>query len=185
MIQETYLLLDTKEQLRLAWQSEGYVQVDHLLSVEDYIRLAKCAWGKGKQVERPARYSYGLVSSVPLVSAFSGSVLSGWLGSIMGGKVRIKDVSIRHFGHGDYTLLHDAVYTAGVAQFFFIFSGMWDPAWGGGLTVHRDKASPLQVGLKGNRFFLVRSRDEWKPFVQYINHLAGKETFVLVQGTIS
>jgi hypothetical protein len=185
MLQETYLLPDTKEQLRLAWQSDGFVQIDHLLSVEDYIRLAKCAWGKGKQVERPDQYSYSLVPSAPLHTAFSGSVMSGWLGSLLGGKVRVKDISVRHFRHGDYTLLHDTQRSVGVAQFFFIFSGMWDPAWGGGLTVHRDQASPLQVSLKGNRFFLVRSRAEWKPFVHYVNHLAGKETFVIVQGTVS
>ncbi|MBM3230526.1 hypothetical protein FJZ22_02630 [Candidatus Pacearchaeota archaeon] len=185
MFSEIYLLPDTKEQLCLAWQSEGYVQIDHLLSVDEYIRLAKSAWGKGKQVERADCYSYELVTAPALHKAFGEELMKHWLGSILGGKIRTIKLSLRHFGKGDYTLLHDAQKSEGVARFFFIFSGTWDASWGGTLHVRREKAQTLEVGIKGNRFFLVRSREEWRSFIQYVNHLAGKETFVIVEGTVS
>jgi hypothetical protein len=185
MFAEQYLLPDMKEQIRLAWQGEGYIQLDHVLDVQTYLKLGKLAWGKGKQVERADRFSYGLVSPSALHKAFSTEPFTSWVGSLLGGNVKKSDVKVMQYGWKDFTLLHDSDNMEGVATFFFIFAGIWDPSWGGTLHLHREKHPALEVGLKGNRLFLVRSRDDWRPFIQYVNHLAGKETFVIVQGTVS
>lgn len=56
---------------------------------------------------------------------------------------------------------------------------------GGTLTIQREKAPALFFPLESNTFSLISFEKGMHPFVQYINHLAGKESFLLVEGIVS
>jgi hypothetical protein len=184
MVSEAYCAPDVVKALGKAFRVDGFVQLDCFLPDETYLRLAKHAWGKGTRSILADQHSYSLVSPASFQNVFGWKEMHEWLGNVLGIRARKISLSVRQFSHRDFTLVHD-VQEHGVAQFFFIFSGRWDAEWGGTLTVNRGEVPALEVGLKGNRLFVMRSCAEWLPFVQYVNHLAGKERFVIVQGTIS
>lgn len=184
MVADMYRVPQTIKALSNALRTDGFVQLDHFVPDEQYLELANYAWGNGKQVLRADQHSYAEVSPALFQQVFSSTEMKEWLGHIVGNKVQKVSLSVRQFSHRDFTLVHD-VQEGGKAGFFFIFAGMWDVAWGGTLTVNRGALPALEVGLKGNRLFLMRSRAGWHPFVQYVNHLAGKERFVIVQGIVS
>lgn len=186
MLNESYLARDVKEELIAAFEEQGFVRLAHFLELEVLMPLAQQLWrGKGKQVSQPNLHSF---LAIPVSSrakrVLGGPLMKGFLGSVLGRKVRKIQLSVRRFGPGDFTLLHDSRKVRGV-HFYYILSGKWDPAWGGTLTVQRARAHPLFFPIEGNTLSLLSCENGMHPFVQYVNHLAGKESFILIEGIVS
>lgn len=186
MLTESYLAADVKEELVEAFMEQGFVRLTHFLELEAVVPLAHGLWhAKGKQYFQANLHSFLQIPvSTHLRTVFTGPLMKGFLGSVLGRKVRNIQLSVRRFGPGDFTLIHDSRNTRGVC-FYYLLSGTWNSLWGGTLTIQREKAPALFFPLESNTFSLISFEKGMHPFVQYINHLAGKESFLLVEGIVS
>ena len=100
---------------------------------------------------------------------------------ICGKKYRKCSVWINEFQHKDYTLLEAFGQDREGDEFFVIFSDSWDDLFGGQIIYKTDDDSFI-FSINGNSFVLINKKKDMARFLKYINHLAGKKRFYVVDG---
>ena len=169
------VFVQSMKEIAEAFGKERVVKLQDFFEKEVYEHLFK-EMQKGKKVWVPDMHRYELLSV--RLSAFDASFRK-WLEGVLGKKVKDWEISVRRFGAGDYTVVHDSVIEGGI-RFFLFVSGEWDSAFGGSVVLRGER--PVIFPVEGNCFVLIDSEE--RGFVQYVNHHVGKEKFVLVEGIV-
>ncbi|MEK6889204.1 MAG: hypothetical protein AABW80_03805 [Nanoarchaeota archaeon] len=104
-------------------------------------------------------------------------------GAVVGRKIKKGEIKVKRFKHRDYTLLHDSDdVKPGIVFFFFICSG-WNGEYGGE-KVYLGGKQPLICMPEPNTFYLLKKQEGVREFVRYVNNLAGKNAFIIVEGKL-
>lgn len=140
---------------------------------------------KGKEVFVPHQFSYTLLDIPAMKTFFSSSSFIDFLRNVTGKKISKVNLEISQFAHGNFTLLHDDLNTKSRTEFFIFFGDAWNPEFGGTLCYTQADGSPLIFEPKPNSFGILSLPNEWMSFVRYVNHFAGKKSFILVRGSLS
>lgn len=136
----------------------------------------------GEKTRVADRYSYTPLRIEILEKLLSSREFLKLMQMISGKKIKKSIVSVRRFGHGDFTLIHDSERNGARLEFRFLLMERWHTLNGGHIVYTSMKREPLLMPLQGNGLLLIDKPTDMHSFVQYINHKAGKENFVLATG---
>lgn len=184
MINQAYLTNAVIKQMKEAFASQGVLKLNDFFDNPFYLNFSQKLWkAESEHTEIPDKYSYNKINNGILRGLFSDESFFELLNKILGKKAKKVEINIRKFGHKNYTLLHDEEIIDRDTEFFFIISGKWEANWGGNKVYSSGEGEALVFLPEGNVFCLINSRNR-QSFVKYINHHAGKESFILIEGKI-
>lgn len=140
---------------------------------------------QGTSLSEPDRLSYTHLDLPQAVRGFFASpAFFDFVTSATGIKVRDVKLETRRFGHRDFTLLHDEQESN--SRFIFLYmvaSPAWKMSWGGSpIFSFGDERKPLVFEPRGNTFILFNVPRGMREFVKYVNHFAGKEKLIYLEG---
>ena len=184
----TYAGKDVSAELTSAFRKKGVLRLDQFLAGEDYLRFAQQLWNlKGTLTHRPDQYSYIALSSALAQQLFASSTFKTFLSSVVGKKITRIAHSTQIFGWKNYTLVHDDHAGTERLAFFFCIAGTWDTSWGGTVTylTGNGEGQSLLFPPQGNCLCIVQQRKDMHSFIKYVNHRAGKERFIIIEGVFS
>ena len=175
-----------QEQMRAHYRAGGnLIYLPDFFTSEAYAVLSRDLQKVKGSHERVAdRFSYTPLHFKALWRFFSSREFALWIQTLTGAKVNKVTITIRRYGHRDYRLLHDGEQTGARLEFCFLFLKRWDAHWGGHLSYVDEERKPRLLPLQGNGLLLIDKPRTTGSFVQYINHHAGNNVFVLVEGSI-
>lgn len=188
MINKNYLQEEIIVQIKEAFSENEFVRLEGFLDEDEYNDLnEKINRGNGKLAKIPDRYSYSLIDNREAESVVNSSKFKEFLFRIIGKKFGKTKLSVKRFGWKDYTLVHDDEAGKEETRFFFIIADKWDSAFGGQIVYLTENGlgNPLVFPIAGNSFCIIRKRKDMHSFVKYVNNLAGKRSFVVVEGKIN
>ena len=170
--------------MKTSYLQKGVLKLDGFLKDSVYNELIKLILDiKGEQVKIPDRCSYQEMGDLSGVGKlFSSKEFLSFVSIITGKSFSNVDLNIRKFENGDYTLLHDSDKIHNRTEFFFIFADKWNAEWGGQIVYTDLDERSFIFPVDWNCFCLINRDDELGRFVKYINHLAGKKCFILIEG---
>ncbi|MBX4211911.1 hypothetical protein KW787_00445 [Candidatus Pacearchaeota archaeon] len=180
MINPIYLNSEVKEQMKQSFRENGMIKLPNFLTRDVHNKLLediKKQEGKGEKV--PDRFSFRQYNQIKIVKDLS-KQLSELISAIIGKTVKMQ-FNIRGYGHRDYTLIHDSELSGKKIEFFYVISPPWDSAWGGN-KVYTGSDEPLVFAPEDNSFCLVDKRKDMNSFIQYINHRAGNNSYIILEG---
>ncbi|MBX4196450.1 hypothetical protein KW805_02600 [Candidatus Pacearchaeota archaeon] len=189
MINPLYTDKNICEQMKQAFQEAGMIKLPNFLMKESYDSLSRfLTKQKGVEHKIPDRYSVYrypslVVSSPSMKSIFFSDEFRSFLSSILGKKAKNFTLHVGRYGHKNYTLIHDSELAGKRIEFFYCLSPPWNPAWGGN-TVYVANENPTVFTPEDNSFCIVEKGKDMNRFLQYINHKAGKNSFILVEGSL-
>ena len=175
-------------ELTSAFRKQGVLRLEQFLAGEAYVRFAQHHWNvQGTLTNRPDQHSYVTLSPTLAHQFFTSSAFKTFLSTVAGKKITRITLSARAFGWKNYTLVHDEHASKEHFSFFFCIAGTWDASWGGTLTylTRNGEGQPLLFPLQGNCLCIVRQRKDMHSFIKYVNHRAGKERFIMIEGTFA
>lgn len=109
----------------------------------------------------------------------------GLLQETLGKKVSEMNYSLKKFGHGDFSLIHDDEVLGKRIDFFLTFiEGEWKQEWGRYNAYSKGDGEPLIFPAEGNSFCLIIAEGEMFDFVKYVKHFAGKNVIYKLEGRI-
>ncbi len=166
--------------------SPKLLRLPTFLGASELTKLRLSLETKGDFVKVADRYAYfSLEDNREVRSLFSSAEFLSFLSAILGKKVGSVELSVRRYAHGCYTLLHDSEKLGERIEFFFILTRNWDGAWGGNkIYTLSEGEEPLVFPAEDNCFSLIHVRRELASFLQYITHHAGKESFIVIGGSV-
>jgi hypothetical protein len=187
MVSTIYLDSGLAKQMQESFSSIGAIVLPGFLKEKEYKDILKTLDGvKGRKRRVPDSYSYDLLDFSELKKVFEGEDVRKAIENILGKKAGELKVEVKRFGHRDYTLIHDSENVGERFEFFFFLCPEWK-AESGGMKVYSsssEDAEPLVFLPEGNSFCLIHRKKDMNSFVKYVNNLAGKKNFVLVEGFI-
>lgn len=168
-----------------AFNQNSFIRLENFLEEECYLQLARGLWAlQGKKITRAAKCSFTELNCTDFLEEFNQEDVLKLFSKFTKKKPKIKDLKIRRFGKGDYTLIHDDEKKKDEIKFYFMISGRWDSKVGGSLTYNIDDSQPLVFPIAFNCLNVITEGKGMHPFIKYINHHAGKESFILIEGVI-
>lgn len=184
MINSFYLNEDITKQINNTLDKEGIVRLDDFFEGKSYNSIFRDV-SKLKFIKSdfPNKFSYSY-SKIPkniLQLFFDDSFLS-FIEKISGRKLSI-DLSLRKFEHRNYTLLHDELKKDKGLIFMLFFTDNWKDEFGG-MKIFELKKEKIIVSPKQNSFFLVNLKQETRSFVKYVNNLAKKNFYYVIEGNL-
>lgn len=183
---EAYARQEVLAQLAQAFEEQGIVRLEQFLTDKDYLAFARQLWdAKGKIKQVPDQYAFTTLSSKLASFLFTHAEFRAFLERVLG-KKSIRAFSVRKFGWKNYTLIHDEHTSKEQIRFFFCVAGEWDAHWGGTLTylTGDGEGTSLFFPVTGNCLCIIRETQDMHSFIKYINHHAGKEQFIVVEGIV-
>ena len=134
----------------------------------------------GERIKIAGRHSYEKLDVMKINEIFKNKEFVNFINLISCENFNDYEINVKRFRQGDYTLVHDYIAGKGI-EFLFILADKWDDKYGGYVVYTDNKSKSMIFSIKGNSFILINKRDVGR-FVKYVNHLAGKRSFVLVEG---
>ncbi|MEK6910914.1 MAG: hypothetical protein AABW82_04005 [Nanoarchaeota archaeon] len=187
MINKSYTDKEIVVQIKDAFSENGFVRLESFIDVNEYGNLnSRINDEEGEIAKIPDRYSYSLIDNLEVEGLFASDKFNEFLGKVIGKKVGKMTLSVKRFGWKDYTLVHDDEAGKEEIRFFFILTDKWNVEWGGNIVYLTDdgEGQPIVFPITGNSFCIVKKRKDMHSFVKYVNNLAGKNSFVVVEGKI-
>ncbi len=133
-------------------------------------------------VKKPDKYSFALATTSSGLMKELDLLFCRYLSSIMEKEVKF-NLQIKRFSHTNYIIIHDEEFKSKktVYEFVFYLAGKWDFDMGGN-KVLRGKKNYVITPL-GNSLVLTKLENGTNSFSQYINYKAGKNSFMVIEGT--
>ncbi len=183
MINKNYTDKEIVMQIKDAFDENGFVKLE---SFFDDDLNEKINGVKGKIAKIPDRYSYTMIDDITFENIFNGDKFKEFLGDVIGKKVGKINLKVKKFSWKDYTLVHDDEAGKEETRFFFIIAYKWENEFGGQIVYITENGlgNPLVFPIVGNSFCIIRKRKDMHSFVKYVNNLAGKNSFVVVEGKV-
>lgn len=150
----------------------------------DEVRAQLSASGS-KDIFVPHRYSFTEVECT--LDLFSSKDFLHFIRSVTGIKSSHVRVSVKEFGHQNFTLLHDDVDARARVVFFYTLGGKnWKREWGGQtIFTFGDEREPVVFEPKSNSLAIIQVPKGMRDFVKYIPHFAGANKFIKIEGILS
>lgn len=159
----------------MQFKKNKIVKLESFLISKNYIELEK-KLTKLKTIHNKIPDKFSFSSFVKIPNEEQG--LLGFLEEVIG---KVKTVEIKKFSHRDYTILHDDLKMEKGRKVYFFICANWKAEFGGNLVFVREKKDNFFVTPLGNSLVLIDKEKDTKEFVQYVNHLAGKNRFIIVE----
>ena len=182
LVNDIYLNAAVVKQMKTAFKNTGVLRLDSFFNELKYkaiFDLFDSINGKKKKIAD--RFSFEEMNAHKIKKMFASKEFISFISSIIGKKFYKIKVEVRRFRHRDYTLVHD--FNSRGIEFFMFFSKGWSDKLGGQLVYRDVDGKSLIFNVRGDSFVLINSRS-YRKFVKYVNHLAGKRSFVLIEGKI-
>lgn len=184
MINKSYTDKEILVQIKDAFSENGFVRLESFINENEYGEISnkiECANSELKKV--PDRYSYSLIDNIEVEGAFNSNMFKEFLSKLIGKKIGKISLKVKRFGWKDYTLVHDDEAGKEENRFFFVIADRWNVEWGGQVVylTKNGLGSPLVFPIAGNSFCIIRKKKDMHSFVKYVNNLAGKNSFVVVE----
>ena len=186
-INEIYLNKEIIKQVR-----ENFRQSEEIIVLTEFLKKRECEKIKkrarklsGEKIIIPDKFSYFKICDKEVNEIFNSDEFLKFISGIITKGVKVKETSIRKFGHRDYTLLHDDSNTQEGYEFFFFISDNWSHSFGG-CKVYVDtqgKKDSLIFIPENNKFCLIKCKNR-RGFMKYVNHLAEDREIILVEGFV-
>ncbi len=137
-----------------------------------------------KEKYRPDIYRYKESQSSKAVEPFlnflKSDALRDYIQTIFEKTYEQRQVQLRSYGSGDYTVLHDAAETYEGFLLIYEPGAEWRQEYGGYEVVVRPKEDPLIIPPRPNTLAVINCTKETRWFTKYINSLAGdKKRYVI------
>ncbi|MDO8564279.1 MAG: 2OG-Fe(II) oxygenase family protein [Nanoarchaeota archaeon] len=185
MINKMYLDDGVIDQIADAFTQQGFIRLEKFLNEKEYIYFINSLNSADSKIEKvPDRYSYSLIECDEII--FGSVGFKELLSKVVGKKVGKMTLSVKRFGWKDYTLVHDDEAGKEEMRFFFILADKWNVEWGGNVVYMAEDGlgNPIIFPITGNSLCIVKKKKDMHSFVKYVNNLAGKNSFVVVEGKI-
>lgn len=163
------------------------IRLNHFLNDRSYVKTEISVHkAKAKHAKIADRFSYSdVVIPKQVATFFTSKEFLRLISVITGKKLKRCELSIKKFGHRDYTLLHDSEALKPGLEFFFDINPVWNPAWGGSL-VYRDAQEELfRLHPTANALTIVNRKKGMFRFLEYVNVKSGQNVRIVVQGLLS
>ena len=94
-------------------------------------------------------------------------------------------MKVKRFSHKDYTILHDGKdkIKREKCRFLFFICKKWNFEWGGNKII-TGKINYVITPLE-NSLLITKERKNFNSFIQYVNHKARKQNFIVLEGEIT
>ena len=166
-----------------SYLDNGMTRLDGFFNEDFYKEIfEKLRRNYGERVKLADRHSYEKLDAVELKGIFKDKEFLNFINLISCENFNNCEINVRRFGWGDYTLLHDSFVRKGM-EFLLIFADKWDDKFGGYIVYTDNEEKSFIFSIKGNSFILINKKG-MRRFVKYVNHLAGKKNFFLVEGLL-
>ena len=164
----------------------GSLRLHSFLNDRRFVELEKYVYkSSGKHEKIADRFSYTtLPFPKELEQFFSSPEFLSLLSFITKKKFKTCEISVKKFGHRDYTLLHDSERLKLGFEFFLDINPMWNPVWGGSLIYRDAKEELFRVPPAANAFTLVNRQKGMHRFVEYVNVKSGNNVRIIVEGKL-
>ncbi len=186
-VNDIYLNPETLQQARASYEksAHGSLRLHSLLKPAVYHKIeTKAMKMKGKQVKIPDRFSYSEVKMKELENFFSSREFISLISFIAGRKIKKAGISTKKFGHRNYTLLHDSEQMKPSIDIFFDIIPIWDSNWGGSIVYRNAGQELFRMLPVANSLTIVDRKKRMYRFVEYVNHKAGKNAQIVVEGLL-
>lgn len=175
-----------KENLRMIgkeFEKIGMVRLDGFVEENLYEELKQEVLKEKFIREKTAtKFSFSKSKSSLLArEIFDSPELKFIVENIIGKKFSNVKLDLRRFSHRDYTLIHDSKLKKNKFEFLFFICENWNSKWGGN-KVYVLNGKSYVFPPRGNSFILVENKKDLKGFLQYVNHLCGRNKFYLIEG---
>lgn len=178
-INPVYLSAEVMQQMKAAFSQQRVLRLDNFFTVETHKHLRSLGKKKGKEVYVPHQYRYMALPSAAEIAASCSSFIE----KITGKRMKTRQMSVRSFGHRDFTLLHDDVESKKRLVFFYTIADLWDVEAGGQhVFTHNDESTPLVFAPQDNSLVIMEVPEGMRDFVKYVNHKAGKDRLLIFEG---
>ena len=177
MINKTYLDSNVIDQMKTSLAKNGFLRLDNFLDDKEYTSLLKeLEKGKGKKLKVPDLYSY---EKLDKLNGFSFKEFFDFINEFY--RLKKRKINIKKFKWRDYTLFNDLDFGKKEYKSFYFVCKTWKSDFGGSLIYTDKKNKTLIFPVIGNSFFIVKTNEGKGKFVKYINHLAKKRSFFLIE----
>lgn len=181
MINKIYLNDKIIQGIKKELKEKNFVLLDSFFDSSFYEKIKKeSAREEFKKKFVYNKYSFLEMQSKKIEKDFLSAQFIEFLEEVLNLKIKNFEISIRKFGHGDYTLLHDSEKEKSKIGFLFFICDDWNLNFGGNVFY---KEKNLIVNPKENRFFVMKKSS--RKFVKYLNNKCGKKNFVLIEGRVN
>ena len=166
-----------------SYLDNGLIRLDEFFNEDFYKDIFKrLRRNYGERVKLADRYSYEKLDVMELDKIFNDKEFLNFINLISCENFNNCEINVKKFGVENYTLLHDSTGRKRM-EFLLIFVDKWDDKFGGYIVYTDNEEKSLIFSVKGNSFILINKKG-MKRFVKYVNHLAGKKNFFLVEGRL-
>lgn len=185
LINKNYLDKKSITAIKKEFKNKGVVKLDYFLESKEYNKLKKSVKKiRFFQKKAPDTFSYSTSKSNPDISKLLNiKEIKNFIKQIAGDNYNLSNLSIKKFKHRDYSIMHDSGKIEKGLEFIFFLCENWNPMWGGNKVYVKNEKTFLFTP-KGNSFILINNKKFSKTFTQYINHLANKNSIILINGEL-
>lgn len=187
MINPVYLKKEIGLEMNKVFKNEGVIKLSDFLNSENYLNLSLKLWNaKGRRVLIPDKCSFEELQERSVKEFVSSKDFTNLINKIIGKEARVDEIIVKRMGWRDFTLIHDEekeINKEEKIEFFFFISGKWDSKCGGSKIYNHD-GKTLVFSPESNSLCIIKKKRDMNSFIKYINHFAGKEKFIVVEGRI-
>lgn len=172
MINNTYLNDEALEQIKTVLNKEGVITLYGFLANDYYSKLlTKLKQFKFQNNYDPPRFSY---KSFKLEDNKLKPSLSLFIAKILNLNLQIDSDIIFCFEHRDYTLMNDSSSEIDGIKIILELTPNWDESSGGYTSFIKNKEEVFRLYPIKNSLTIIKTKNEFKSFVKYVNHFSGK-----------
>lgn len=179
MINELYKKGNVILEIKNSLEKNKVIKLEEFLT-EKIKNSGKLKFKKEKIADR---FSYEEAKNKELEKIFLSKEIKEFLKKIT--KKGIKNIRVLRFGHKNYRILHDEKNPQKEEKFYFFVCKKWKHESGGNIAFKKEDGKVFYLTPTHNSLSIVKKEKNWEEFLQYINHLAGKEKFILIEGKLS
>jgi hypothetical protein len=180
---DLYQQKQVQRQIKAAYKANPLpsVQLQGFLQPAVYAKLLKaCAKAKYKETVIADRYSRFVAPLPKDAQFFASKEFAAFVKQITGKQVTGKP-HLEYYTHRNYTLRNDEEKPPGLFVYFDC-TARWHAGWGGATIISNETGELARVQPLPNALVLIDCSKAW-PFVQYVNHYAGKQRILRLSWT--
>lgn len=183
MINQNYLNKGNLKIIKKEFHKSKMIRLDSLLKKNSYEKLKREIQQEKFVHEKIAtKFSYSKCKLPTLArEVFDSPELKFIVQNIVGGRLGKINLELKKFKHKDYTIIHDSGIKQNQLEFFFFVCNLWNQKWGGN-KIYIKKGKSYIFPPRENSFILIQNQRNAKDFIQYVNHLAKKNYFYIIEG---
>lgn len=170
MLSALYLQDETYRQVIQQLEQQGSLQLQNFLTPEAHHKVSRQIFQLHYQRSyQPQFHSYGSA----LIDNALIRHLTGWVHALFPA-TQMHPVHAYRFQHRDYVLFHDSRHEERGIVGMFELTPLWCEGWGGWTLALKGKQEPLRLPSLPNTLTLIRTDEQTRLGVKYINHYAGE-----------